>query len=118
MTSLAARPAAEPHRTGAAPLPGAATVPFARELRTHGDRVALVVPDGDSGGVGRGAAYREVTYRELADRVEEAARRLGPVRRLVMLRGANELDVVVAYLAALAGGHPLLLVPPDSDHLA
>lgn len=36
-----------------------------------------------------------------------------------MLAGANTVDAVVAYLAALAGGHPLLLVTPGAaDDLA
>ena len=82
-----------------------ATVPFARDLRTHGGRVALVLPDG------------QVSYRDLADRVDEAARWLGTRRRLVMLQGANELDAVVVYLAALASGHPVLLAPADAGPL-
>ncbi|WP_338898097.1 AMP-binding protein [Streptomyces sp. TG1A-60] len=78
-------------------------MPFARELAAHGDRVALQTPAG------------EVTYRALAERVAATAERLGPVRRLVLLAGANRADVLVTYLAALSAGHPVLLVPGDSD---
>lgn len=79
-------------------------VPFARDLAAHGDRVALHTPAG------------EVTYRALAERVAATAVRLGPVRRLVLLAGANRAGALVTHLAALSAGHPVLLVPGDSDH--
>ena len=37
----------------------------------------------------------------------------GSERRLVLLVGANTVDALVIYLAALAAGHPVLLVPGD-----
>ncbi|GAB2678192.1 AMP-binding protein [Thalassiella azotivora] len=76
-------------------------VPFATDLDRHGDRVALVTADG------------EVSYRDLARRVDAVAARLGPTRRLVLLPAAADVGTVVAYLAALAGGHPVLLAPAD-----
>ncbi|MEV6960309.1 AMP-binding protein [Streptomyces sp. NPDC051207] len=78
-------------------------VPFARRLAAHGDRVALVTPEG------------ELTYRRLAERVADTAERLGPVRRLVLLAGANRTGALVTHLAALSAGHPVLLVPGDSE---
>ncbi|MFE8964137.1 AMP-binding protein [Streptomyces iakyrus] len=77
-------------------------VPFARDLAAHGDRTALITPSG------------EVTYRALAERVAATAERLGRARRLVLLAGANRAESLVIHLAALAGGHPVLLVPGDS----
>ncbi|HEX6970043.1 MAG TPA: AMP-binding protein [Micromonosporaceae bacterium] len=74
-------------------------VPFARDLDRHGERVALITPAG------------QLTYHDLAARVARAAERLGDGRRLVLLAAANSLDAVVAYLAALAAGHPVLLAP-------
>ncbi len=74
-------------------------VPFARELAAHGDRVALITRD------------EAITYTNLASRVEALALRLGPQRRLVLLVGANTVDAIVIYLAALSAGHPVLLVP-------
>ena len=56
-----------------------------------------------------------VTYAELDERVRERADALGPVRRLVLLTGGNDVETVVSYLAALRGGHPLLLASPDAD---
>jgi acyl-CoA synthetase (AMP-forming)/AMP-acid ligase II len=76
-------------------------VGFWDRLSEHADRVALVTDE------------VTLSYAELADRVEATARRLGSTRRLVLLAGANRLDAVVAYLAALAGGHPVILVPGD-----
>jgi non-ribosomal peptide synthetase component F len=57
-----------------APPAPALTVPFASALARHGDRTAVITPAG------------ELSYRELAGRVREVARRLGPVRRLVLVR--------------------------------
>ncbi|WP_447007807.1 AMP-binding protein [Saccharothrix isguenensis] len=74
---------------------------FAAGLAAHGDRVALVAPDGTA-----------ISYRELDDRVAAAADRLGAVRRLVLLAVRNDVDSLVAYLAALRGGHPVLLTAP------
>ncbi|NUK32479.1 AMP-binding protein [Streptomyces lunaelactis] len=82
-------------------LPGTRSVPFALALAAHGDRTAVIAADGP------------VTYRELAARVDATARRLGRERRLILLVGANTLDALVVHLAALASGHPLLLVPGD-----
>ncbi|HEX6356451.1 AMP-binding protein [Actinophytocola sp.] len=85
-------------------MTAAAELGFATGLGEHGDRLALVTPDGTG-----------VTYRELDDRVSEVAERLGPVRRLVLLATTNDVDSVVTYLAALRGGHPVLLTAPGQS---
>ena len=84
-------------------LPEVGPAPFVRDLASHGDRPAVITADA------------RLSYAELADRVAELAERLGTTRRLVLLAGANRLDELVAYLAALTAGHPLLLVPGDND---
>lgn len=76
-------------------------VSFASDLAGHGDKPAILA-DGFA-----------LTYRELADRVDALALRLGTERRLVALAAANDADSLVAYLAALVSGHPLILVPED-----
>lgn len=81
--------------------PATRSVPFAQQLASQEDRVAIITPEA------------AVSYQDLAARVAEAAAVLGKQRRLVLLTGANRLDAVVAYLAALAGGHPVLLAPAD-----
>ncbi|MET3931999.1 AMP-binding protein [Arthrobacter sp. OAP107] len=78
-----------------------ARVPFAADLAGHGDRPAIQTDD------------FTLTYRELAGRVDALALRLGTQRRLVALAAANDVDSLVAYLAALVGGHPLILLPED-----
>ena len=80
----------------AAPL---AAVAFAAELARFGNRTAIHHDHGS------------LSYAELADRVESTARSLGPVRRLVALEAENTLPSLVAYLAALSAGHPLLILP-------
>ncbi len=80
---------------------------FWERLADQGDRPALVAGD------------LTVTYADLAARVADLADRLGSERRLVLLRGANDVDAVVGYLACLVGRHPVLLVPGDHDgHVA
>ena len=76
-------------------------VPFAADLASYGDRPAILTDT------------LALTYRELADRVGDLAARLGTERRLVALAAANDVESLVAYLAALAGGHPLILLPED-----
>lgn len=88
-----ARPATVPGLAGPA-------VPLAATLARHGERIAVRCEDGTA-----------VTHRDLARRVDDAAARLGTTRRLVLVEGANDLATLVAYLGALAGGHPVLLVP-------
>ena len=80
-------------------------MPFVREFAAYGDRRALITVDG------------ELSYRELTGRVHEMGERLGVERRLVLVTGGNAIDPIVTYLAALAGGHPVLLVPENNDLL-
>ncbi|GAA1754054.1 AMP-binding protein [Kocuria aegyptia] len=81
--------------------PDLARVAFATDLARHGDRPAVLTGE------------RALSYRELAERVDDVAARLGTERRLAVLAAANDIDSLVAYLAALTAGHPLLLVPAD-----
>ncbi|MEV6402833.1 AMP-binding protein [Streptomyces bobili] len=84
-------------------IPDATPPLFARRLAAYGDRTALLTDGG------------ELSYRALAEKVARTAARLGTRRRLVLLAGANTADVLVTYLAALAAGHPVLLVPGDNE---
>lgn len=76
--------------------------PFVDELASFGGRTA-VVADG-----------AEITYTQLAAQVEERAAALGGGRRLVLIAGSNDLEILVTYLAALHGGHVAWLVPDAS----
>ncbi|WP_200936198.1 non-ribosomal peptide synthetase, partial [Marmoricola sp. Leaf446] len=78
-------------------------VPLARELAVHGARPALI------------SGELVVSYAELAARVATAGELLGATRRLVLLTADHEVDTLVHYLAALAGGHPVLLADPDRE---
>ena len=73
---------------------------LATSLATWGARPALCTVTG------------ELTYRDLGERVGRAAEGLGPSPRLVLVEAAPTVDAVVALLAALAGGHPALVVAP------
>ena len=90
-------------RPGSGPLtakPG--VVPFAARLSSFGERVAVRTAD------------ETVTYSALAGLVSSRAAALGSTRRLVLVAGANRLDPLVTYLAALASGYPVILVPGDN----
>lgn len=80
--------------------------PFAEGLRAYGDRVAVVTPK------------ETISYAELDERVGALAARLGTDRRLVLVGAANAVEPLIAYLAALQAGHPVLLVPGDNDATA
>lgn len=95
MTLLPAPPSGDPA------LPLAHGLPLARGLALHGERAALLTAEG------------VVSYGELARRVANTARQLGPGRRLVLLPAANTVGALVVHLAALASGHPVLLAPGD-----
>ncbi len=76
------------------------TASIAGDLARHGSRPALRAPTGTT------------TYAELAERVEHSRAALADLpgtRQLVHLRPAATADFVVAWLAALSGGHTALL---------
>ena len=99
MPPLPDAPVAVPH----APEQHAPDGRFWVDLRRHGDHPAVVTDTGTT-----------VSYADLADRVDDLAAQLGGNRRLVLLAGENDLDSLVGYLAALQGGHPVLLLPGDN----
>jgi uncharacterized membrane protein YeiB len=66
-----------------------ARVPFVGQLAAYGDATALIAPGG------------QVSYAELAARVNDAAERLGATRRLVLQPMRTDLDAIVGYLGAL-----------------
>ena len=101
VAGLAAPPSSGPTEVGLAPGVG-----FATALADHGERPALIDHDGTA-----------VTYAALAGRVAATAATLGSTRRLVLVEGAHTLDTIVTYLAALAGGHPVLLAPAGRPDL-
>ncbi|SDC07953.1 non-ribosomal peptide synthetase [Actinokineospora iranica] len=82
-------------------------VPLAEALAGFGDRPALIGRDTVT------SHEIQTTYRELAARVAETAERLGTTRRLVLVAAGNAVEPIVAYLAALRAGHPVLLAAPD-----
>lgn len=67
---------------------------------------ALVLGDG-----------RVIDRAELREMVGDFGRQLGETRRLVLLSGGNDLAAVVAYLACIEGGHPVLLAGPEHQRL-
>ncbi len=81
-----------------APLRNAPPVPVL-EHASFGGAPAVVV-DGDV-----------LSHADLARLVADRALAWGPQRRLVLVEGANDLDQLVAYLAALQHGHVALVVP-------
>jgi hypothetical protein len=56
-----------------------------------------------------------LSHGDLARRVADRGTTWGPARRLVLVEGANDLDSLVAYLAALQHGHVALVVPAGRE---
>ena len=79
------------------------TALFVHCLRNHGDRIAVMTERGE-----------RLTYAELADRTDALASEIGGATRLVIIEFGNVLECVVAYLACLRAGHPVILVEPGS----
>jgi len=75
-------------------------------LRGHGERVAVFTD------------AAQLTYRELAGRVDDAAHALQGPRRLVLLETRNDVTTLVHYLGALSARHVVLPVDARRDHTA
>lgn len=59
---------------------------------------------------------RRISYADLSRSVDDfAATHYGPSRRLVLIEADNDLDTVVAYLAALNHGHVALMAPAGAE---
>ena len=86
-----------PLTSAPAPARPLSSAPGTHLLDGHDEDTALVVAD------------RHVTYATLRAMVAERRAELGTTRRLVLLQASAALDPVVTHLAALAGGHPVLL---------
>ena len=84
------------------PRPSTSAIGFVERLAVHGHRVAVIDEHG-----------RPWTYTELDVRVEAMAARLGP-RRLTLVQMRNDLDSIVAELAALRAGHAVVLSAPGA----
>lgn len=72
---------------------------FFSALESHGDRVAIVCPDG-----------RQISYRELAERADGYARQFARKRSLLAIEMRNDLEAIAAYLGALRSGSPAILM--------
>jgi acyl-CoA synthetase (AMP-forming)/AMP-acid ligase II len=75
-------------------------------LRGHGEQVAVLTNT------------QQLSYRQLADTVADAAQELGAPRRLVLLETRNDVATLVRYLAAMVRGHVVLPVSAGRDHTA
>lgn len=89
-----------------------------RATLTRTEPVALDLLGGEPGAPAIVMPGASVDYGELAERVADRRADLGNGRRLVFLAGSNTLETVVTYLAALAGGHPVLLQASGTDGAA
>lgn len=77
---------------------------FARRLQDFGAAIAIVTESGET-----------VSYLELAARADAFAANFPDEPALVALRVANTIEAVVAYLAALRAGNPVILLSESAD---
>ena len=80
---------------------------FVDHLARRGDAPALLFPGG-----------RTISYAELARHVDRQARLFGSGKRLVAVEARPSEHAIIAYLAALKGGHAVALLPPDDADAA
>lgn len=76
---------------------------FVARLRNYGQQTAIITDDN-----------RRLTYAELADAVDAQAALLNQPARLTIVEADNTVECVVAYLACLKAGHPVILSEPGS----
>ncbi len=84
-------------------------------MLTRTEPAALDLLGGDPAAPALLTHDRSIDYAELRERVADRRAALGAGRRLVFLAGSNTIETVVTYLAALAGGHPVLLQAGGAD---
>ncbi|KCZ95442.1 acyl-CoA synthetase [Hyphomonas hirschiana VP5] len=75
---------------------------FWRELEVFGNAVALE------------EGQHSVTYREPATLCDRFSDKLPAFRQLVAIQACNRVDAIVAYLACLRSGHPVILLNDES----
>lgn len=81
--------------------------PFWKTLRAHGEGQAVVDHD----------AHAILTYRELHERVQNAAMQIrAHSRSLLLLFAGNDVSSIVCYLGALEAGHAVFLSPIGVEH--
>ncbi|CDJ99863.1 conserved membrane hypothetical protein [Microbacterium sp. C448] len=80
----------------------------------HGSAGALDLLRGEPAAAALITDHDLIRYDELAQRVARRVAEIGGGRRLVLIETHNDIEPLVTYLAALAGGHVALLVPPES----
>lgn len=76
---------------------------FADHLERFGDAPALISADGTI-----------LSYRQLAAEADAFKLGIPADRRLLILEALNEPEAIVAYLGALRGRHPILLIEPGA----
>lgn len=79
------------------------TTTFAGRLEAYGDALAVAADTGE-----------RLSYLDLAARADEFAKTLPPGRHLILIEAANELAPLIAYIAALRHGHPVIMAGGDS----
>jgi acyl-CoA synthetase (AMP-forming)/AMP-acid ligase II len=72
---------------------------FVSKLRDYGNNIAVVSNSGQT-----------LSYRQLDDKIDALRQEIGNQRKLVLIETTNEIEPLVAYLAALKGNHPVILV--------
>lgn len=80
---------------------------FVGHLSNGGQSPALIFP-------GRAV----ITYDQLAQRVATLATSFGGEKRLIAIEASLSEHAIIAYLAALAGGHAVALLPPGDTRAA
>lgn len=75
-------------------------------IRHDNPAPALIFPGG-----------RVLTYADIARRIDDFSPPLGQTKKLIAIEGRSSEHAIIAYLAALKGGHAVALLPPERPGL-
>jgi len=82
------------------------------ESRSLYDRILSAQPESLAGIDADGAS---ICYRDLIERAEALGALIGAEPQLVLLEADNSIEWLIAYVACLAGRHPVILAPRDAQ---
>ena len=77
---------------------------FVEKLETFGSQTALQNENGDT-----------VSYQDLAQRADSLSEEIGDNKQFIFLKCNNNINTILGYIAALRGGHPVLMLDSSLD---
>lgn len=77
---------------------------FVQNLDAYGSSIALLENNG-----------RSISYQDLAKEADRLSEKIGKKKRFFVVKCSNNIDTIIGYLAALRGGHAVLMMDSSLD---